>query len=492
MRKIPILLSLILLLGIFLPNLNATATEGSICDQYKGVTKIWWDGIELKSGQIGRLTILKDTPLFKLDGDKKIFSRTLKKGEFYRIYAFKPGMLSVGGGYFVDRDSRVSYQTPSKTKLQAVQCINGGIPAPSVKAHFINVGQGDSILITLTNGKNILVDGGKREYGDELVSYLNKVGVKTVDLLVATHPDADHIGGLISVLKSFPVKQVLDSGKEHTTQTYLEYLSLIDSRNIPFSVAKVGQVLNLDSNVKITVLNSGEGLGDNNEASVALKTTYGNMDILLTGDAEANQEKVMMEKFNVEAEIFKAAHHGSNTGNSLEFIKKVNPKATVLSYGKDNSYGHPHKEVVDRLTQLGSKLYSTADSGTIVFTLTKTAYSVSANPWLNTPAPAPKTSEINILSVDKAAEVVKIKNSGTTDANLTGWKLVSVEGNQTFTFPSGYMLKAGSTVSVTSGPNAVSNPPTQLKWTTGNMWNNTSSDPAQLYNVEGVIISEVK
>lgn len=83
--------------------------------------KVWWDGIELKVGQIGRLNVLKDTPLYKLDGDKKVYSRTLKAGEFYRIYAFKPGMLSVGGGYFVDRDSKVMYETPSKSKLQLVQ-----------------------------------------------------------------------------------------------------------------------------------------------------------------------------------------------------------------------------------------------------------------------------------------------------------------------------------------------------------------------------------
>lgn len=378
MKKISaFILSFVILFGIFIPNGSAV----SICDQYKGVKKIWWDGIELKPGQIGRLTVKQNTPLFKLVGVNKIYSRTLKAGEFYRIYAFKPGMLSVGGGYYVDRDSRVTYQTPSKTKLQAVMCINSGVPDVPVKAHFIDVGQGDSILITLTNGKNILVDGGKKAAGTRVVAYLKKIGVKTVDLMVATHPDADHIGGLVDVLNAFPVKQALDSGQGHTTQTYLEYLRLIDAKNIPFTVAKVGQTLNIDPNVKITVLNSGEGATTSNDASVVLKFTYGNMDILLTGDAEADREKVMMAKFNVEAEIFKAAHHGSNTGNSLEFLQEVKPKATVLSYGKDNSYGHPHKEVVARLTQVGSKLYSTAASGNILFTVAKNEYIVSASPW---------------------------------------------------------------------------------------------------------------
>ncbi|MFE8701782.1 DUF5050 domain-containing protein [Cytobacillus sp. FJAT-54145] len=119
--------SIILLSFFMLSGLSATdirAAEDNFCTQFKNVKKIWWDGIELKSGQIGRLTIVKDTSLFKLEGEKKTFSRTLKAGEFYRIYAFKPGMLSVGGGYFVDRDNKVTYQTPSKTKLNAVKCIN--------------------------------------------------------------------------------------------------------------------------------------------------------------------------------------------------------------------------------------------------------------------------------------------------------------------------------------------------------------------------------
>ncbi|MFE8701781.1 hypothetical protein ACFYKX_14370 [Cytobacillus sp. FJAT-54145] len=118
MKKISILvMSILLVLGIYTSNTNAATN----CAQLNGQTKVWWDGIELKPGQIGRLTIKKDTPLFKLDGNKRINSRTLKAGEFYRIYAFKPGLLSVGGGYYVERDTRITYQTPSKSKLQLVQ-----------------------------------------------------------------------------------------------------------------------------------------------------------------------------------------------------------------------------------------------------------------------------------------------------------------------------------------------------------------------------------
>ena len=465
--------------------------------------KVMWGKTELKKGQIGKITVTKPINLWERDANNKLtFERVLKPGEEYRVYRYDNlhgGQYGLGGGMYITKmPTHIKYETPSKAKLALLE--QEANKNAVVKAHFLDVGQGDSVLITLTNGKNILVDGGKGSAGDEVVAYLKKAGVKTIDLMVATHPDADHIGGLIDVLKTFPVKQVVDSGKTHTTQTYLEYLNLIDSKNIPFSVAKVGQSINLDSNVKITVLNSGEGVSDNNEASVALKLSYGNMDILLTGDAETDQEELMRAKFNVEAEIYKAAHHGSDTGNSLKFLQEVSPDATVLSYGEGNSYGHPHKEVVNRLTQVGSKLYSTAESGNVIFTLTKNSYTVSAKPMnsVTTPTPNPTpepkpqpTVKVGLVSVDEANEIVKIKNSGTANVTMTGWKLVSVEGNQTYTFPSGYVLKAGATVSITSGKNAVNNPPSQLKWTTANIWNN-SGDPAQLFNDKGVKVSEIR
>ncbi|EWG10031.1 ankyrin repeat domain-containing protein [Cytobacillus firmus] len=135
MKFLKLFLSLILLLVISAnpSNISAAGTEDDFCSQFKGQSKIWWDGIELKPGQIGRLSIKQNTPLFKLEGEKKIISRTLKAGEFYRIYAFKPGMLSVGGGYYVDRDVKITYQTPSKTKLAAVKCINNSLKAVSYK-----------------------------------------------------------------------------------------------------------------------------------------------------------------------------------------------------------------------------------------------------------------------------------------------------------------------------------------------------------------------
>ncbi|MGG3737523.1 S-layer homology domain-containing protein [Aeribacillus pallidus] len=360
-----------------------------------------------------------------------------------------------------------------------------------MKVHFIDVGQGDSSLIVTPSSKVILIDGGKRTAGEKVVSYLKQAGISSIDLLVATHPDADHIGGLLDVLNQIPVKQVLDSGKEHTTQTYIDYLTLINNKNIPFKVAKTGEVIALDPEIKIQVLNSGDnGSTDNNEASVVLKISYNQIDFLFTGDAGFEAEEKMLKKFNVASEILKVSHHGANTGTSLEFVNAVQPEVSVLSYG-DNSYGHPTSEVIKRLQAVGSLLYSTMEQGEIVVTTNGVTYNVSSTPWNGIPStkPNPEKGKIKITNVDLENEVVSIKNEDTKDIKLTGWKLVSVEGNQTFQFPDNYVLKAGATVYVTSGKNAKDQPPIYLKWTNSYIWNN-DGDKAELYNSEGEKVSE--
>lgn len=370
-------------------------------------------------------------------------------------------------------------------------------PLPSMETHFIDVGQGDSSLIVTPNGKTILIDGGKKSAGEKVLSYLNKQGIQSIDLLVATHPDADHIGGLIDVLQSVSVKKVLDSGKSHTSQTYLEYLNLIDKKAIPFEVAKTGSLISLDNSVKIQVLNSGDSAEDNNEASVVLKISYGTIDFLYTGDAGVEAEANMISKYNVEAEVLKVGHHGSETSSSQTFINAVKPRVSVLSVGVDNSYGHPDSVVVDRLKAIGSNIYSTAVSGDVIVTTDSKTYSVSASPWNGggavTPTPTPEPqpeAKIDLVSVNLDMEVVTIKNIGSTDVNMTGWKVVSVEGNQTYEFPSGYVLKAGATVYLTSGANAKSQPPTHLKWTGSYIWNN-DGDPAKLINTDGGLVEQI-
>jgi beta-lactamase superfamily II metal-dependent hydrolase len=365
------------------------------------------------------------------------------------------------------------------------------LPKPEMEVHFIDVGQGDSILIKTPNGKNILIDGGKKRSDILVPLYLMEAGVSQVDLMVATHPDADHIGGLVDVLKTLPVNQVLDSGATHTSQTFLEYLSLIDEKNIPFKVAKDGEFIELDSSLKIQVLNTYDEGEDNNEGSVVLKVSYNDIDFLLTGDADTQAEQEMVEKYYVEAEVLKVGHHGSDTSSSLSFLQEVSPEASILSYGEGNQYGHPHSVVVDRLLSVGSQVYSTATSSHIVVDTDGNTFEVHGIPDSNPGDPQDPPANVSLVDVDLDNEIVTIKNNNTIDVPMTGWKLVSVEGNQTYQFPDGYTLKAGATVYVTSGANAKDQPPAYLKWTGAYIWNN-SGDAAELYNAEGVKVSEVR
>lgn len=135
----------------------------------------------------------------------------------------------------------------------------------------------------------------------KVVSYLAKAGITSIDLLVGTHPDADHIGGLIPVLEIVNVKKVLDSGKTHTTQTYLEYLTLIDEKNLPFEIPKARDTINIDQAVKIQILNSANPSSDNNDSTIVLKLTHGKVRYLLTGDATIKNEREMIQKYDVVA-----------------------------------------------------------------------------------------------------------------------------------------------------------------------------------------------
>lgn len=234
------------------------------------------------------------------------------------------------------------------------------------EAHFIDVGQGDSTLLVTPNGKTVLIDGGKGSEADQLVQYLSDYGIETIDLMVSTHPDADHIGGLVSVLEQFEVKKVVDSGKSHTTQTYTDYLTLIDQKNIPLEIAQEGSFLDVDSAVKIEVLNALEESSDTNDSSVVLKVSYEESDFLLTGDADAEIEAEMLaEGYNLDSEVLKVGHHGSDTSTSQAFLEAVDPLIAAISVG-ENSYGHPAPTVMERLTNYGVDLYTTQQNGDIL------------------------------------------------------------------------------------------------------------------------------
>lgn len=230
---------------------------------------------------------------------------------------------------------------------------------------FLDVGQGDSAFISTPSGKNILIDGGKRavppysrfDAGKEVVlPFLKNKGVKKIDTLIATHPDGDHIGGLLAVLDSnIQIDKVLDCGYKHTSYTYKDCLKKIERRKrTRYYQPRAGQVLNWGNEVKVQVLSPAHLFRDSNNCSIVIKLEFGDIAFLLTGDAEKEAEGEMVSRYGnrLKSTVLKASHHGSRTGSSFSFLKAVSPRVAVISCGRRNKFGLPHKEVMDKLARL--------------------------------------------------------------------------------------------------------------------------------------------
>jgi competence protein ComEC len=247
-----------------------------------------------------------------------------------------------------------------------------------LSVYFLDVGQGDSTLVLFDN-KTILIDAGENDMGDRVVGDLTTLGVTRIDLLVATHPHSDHIGGMQKVLLAFPVGQVLDAGLPHTSSTYEHFLATIDQNSIPYRVAEQGQVIELDPALRIFVLSPPEKrFGDDpNTNSVVLRISYGTIDFLLTGDLGGESEDALAGSgYPLDAEIQKVGHHGSFSSTSPSFLARVRPETAIISVGLDNAYGHPHQQTLDLLKDSGVTVYRTDRDGTVVVRSDGTSYSV--------------------------------------------------------------------------------------------------------------------
>lgn len=248
----------------------------------------------------------------------------------------------------------------------------------NLTVHFIDVGQGDSIL--LESGDNdMLIDAGERDKSDDVAKYLKGEGITSLDYVVATHPHADHIGGLSDILETFSIGQFLDSGYPHTSATYEHMLETIDSKNIPFKTVKRGDKIDFAPGISVEVLNPGSSYftDDLNQNSIVLKVIDGNISFLLTGDAGIEAENaIMQEGYNVDTDILKVGHHGSSTSSGEAFISAVSPSVSVIEVGADNDFGHPHGEILQML-QKASTVYRTDQDGTVTVTTDGSSYTVS-------------------------------------------------------------------------------------------------------------------
>jgi len=248
----------------------------------------------------------------------------------------------------------------------------------NLSVYFFDVGQGDSTLF-ICAGKTILIDAGEIDMGDRVVSDLRSRNVTRIDLLVATHPHSDHIGGMQKVLAAFPVGKVLDTGLPHPSSTYEHLLETIEQEHIPYQVAEQGQVIEVDPGLRVFVLSPPEErLGDDlNDNSVVLRISYGTIDFLMTGDLDtAGEDALLRTGYPLDAEILKVGHHGSSSSTSPAFLERVHPETAIISVGADNPYGHPHAETMDRLERSGVTVFRTDLNGTILIRSDGMSYSV--------------------------------------------------------------------------------------------------------------------
>ncbi|MFW5896795.1 MAG: ComEC/Rec2 family competence protein [Bacillota bacterium] len=238
-----------------------------------------------------------------------------------------------------------------------------------LQVHFIDVGQGDAILI-MGESANILIDGGPRAAGDSIVNYLHERGIEFLDLIVASHPHEDHIGGVLAVFEHFPVNTVLDAGVPHTTATFDRYLThlerLVNEGDTRYLTAE-GQTLTF-GNVTVEVLGPASEYDCLNDNSVVCRVTFDQISFLFTGDMEREAElDLLRSERNIEADVLKVSHHGSSSSTSDEFLRAVSPAHAVICVGEDNPYGHPSIEVLERLSGFAVRVHRTDSSGTLVF-----------------------------------------------------------------------------------------------------------------------------
>ncbi|MEK4853915.1 MBL fold metallo-hydrolase [Paenibacillus sp. FSL H7-0756] len=254
---------------------------------------------------------------------------------------------------------------PAATPAPAAIALPKKQAAGTLQVYFLDVGQGDSTLIRTPANQYILIDGGNNDQGKNVVKYLNALGVKTLDAMVATHPDADHIGGLDDVLKAVDVKSVYAPKVSHTTQTYKDFLTAVKNEGRTIKAVSKGVKIPL-SGVDATFLGPVNSYGDDlNNWSAVLKVSYRSKSFLFTGDAEkASENDMLADGKSLKADVLKVGHHGSSSSTSKPFLDAVKPSYAVISVGKNN-YGHPTSGVLSRLKSANASVLRTDQKGTI-------------------------------------------------------------------------------------------------------------------------------
>lgn len=254
----------------------------------------------------------------------------------------------------LDNLENVSIQTGN-------DCISTIPQDNNLRVYCLDVGQGDSILIT-NNNKTMLIDASTNEMGSRVVKYLNDLGIKKIDYLVGTHPHEDHIGGLDNVIKNFDIGTIYMPNVVVTTKTFEEVIDAISAKKLKVTSPKTGDKFTV-GNAECEVMSIRNDKDDYNNCSIVIKMDFNNVSYLFTGDAE---ESVESSRKWPHIDVLKVGHHGSNTSSSKKFLEQIKPEVALISVGQGNTYGHPTQATLKRLSNIGAKIYRTDENGTIL------------------------------------------------------------------------------------------------------------------------------
>ena len=248
--------------------------------------------------------------------------------------------------------------SPKKTEIK--------LEGSKLLVHFIDVGQGDSILLE-SKGEFVLVDAGEREYGSKVVDYIKERAADSLKYVIATHPHSDHIGGLTEVINKIGAENFITVETDQSTSTWLNVLKAVEKHDVNYIDAEPGKTYRFGEASFTILAPLGSGYEGYNNYSVVTKVCCGDISFLLTGDAEkASEYEMVAAGEDLSADVLKCGHHGSSTSSTAKFLKAVRPSCAVISCGEKNDYGHPHKETMQKLNLLGCQIYRTDEMGTVV------------------------------------------------------------------------------------------------------------------------------
>lgn len=258
----------------------------------------------------------------------------------------------------IDEDGNISFAESNKieTNISSTE-----VNENDLYIYFLDVGQAESILV-LNNNETMLIDAGNNEDGKLICEQIESMGIKRIDYLIGTHPHEDHIGGLDNVINTFDIGTIYMPKKSSTTKTYEDVIDAIAGKGRKVSSPKIGTTFKIGNAIceVMTIDNNAE---DANLTSICIEMIYGTQKYLFTGDMETANEKT--RSWN-DIDVLNVAHHGSSTSSSKAFLDQIKPEIAIISCGKDNDYGHPHKEVLNRLEKIDCEVYRTDMMGTIL------------------------------------------------------------------------------------------------------------------------------